>query len=78
MAQQLMEQMNNPQMTPPPMDQNWSGGLQPNEPRWDETRYSQPSPYQSQQQTWEMPPQQNWNPGMPIPGMGGGMPGLPF
>lgn len=74
MAQQMMEPMNGQQMTPPPMDQSWGGGLQQNEPRWDETHYSQPtpSPYQSQQQTREMPLPQNWNPGMPIPGMGGG------
>ena len=75
MAHQMMDQMNGQQMTPPSQNQSWSGELQPNEPRWDETRYSQPGmpPYTSQQQNWEMPtPPQNWNPGMPVPGTGGG------
>ena len=60
------------------MEQNPSGGLSPMEPRTDETRYAMPmgqmgmTPYDTQQQTWERPGgQMSWNPGMPIPGMGG-------
>ena len=73
MAHQMTEPMNGQQMNPPTMNQSWSGDLQSNEPRWDETRYSQPgmSPSAAPQQNWEMPMQpQNWNPGMPVPGMG--------
>lgn len=75
MAHQMTEPMNGQQMNPPTMNQSWSGDLQSNEPHWDETRYSQPgmSPSAAPQQNWEMPMQsQNWNPGMPVPGMGYG------
>lgn len=64
------------------MGQGWSEGeLSPTEPWRDETRYAMPrstgmqpgmTPYDTQQQTWEMPAgQMGWNPGMPVPGMGG-------
>lgn len=75
MAHQMTDQTKGPQMTPPPVDQSWSGDLEINEPRWDETRYSQPGmpPYYATPQNWEMSPTpQNWGPGMPMPGAGGG------
>ena len=79
MAHQMMEQMNGmgQQMTEQQMNPNWSGEMQRLEPWRDETGFSTPqetnmTPYNTQQQTWEMPGgQMNWNPGMPVPGMGG-------
>lgn len=78
MAHQMGQQMNgdpmDQQMMAGQMEQGW-GDLRPTEPRWDETRYAMPqdmTPHSNQQQTWEMPAgQMNWNPGMPVPGMGG-------
>lgn len=89
MAHQMNQPMSSMQTEPQFMNQGMDiGTLQPNEPRWDETRASMPpdmgmrqgmTPYNTQQQTWEMPTgQDNWNSeisgsnaGMPIPGMGG-------
>ncbi len=64
------------------MGQNWNEGeMSPMEPWRDETRYAMPrngaarpgmTPYDMQQQTWEMPgAQMGLNGGMSIPGMGG-------
>ena len=83
MAHQMNAPMNVGQMEPQMMNQGMDGGsLQANEPQWDETRYTIPTdagmrpgmtPYDMQQQTWEMPGgQMNWNPGMQVPGTGGG------
>lgn len=87
MAHQMNLQMNDGQMMDRGMmQQGMEGELQDNEPRWDETRYSMPQdmgPGQGMQQmpqgNWGMGGmQQNWNPGMPVPGMGGTMmPGGP-
>lgn len=75
MAHQMngMEQ----QMAEPQMNQEWGGEVQRMEPWQDETGYAAPQemnmpPYGAQQQMWGMPGgQQNWNIGMPVPGMGG-------
>ena len=75
MVNQMMEPMNGQQMPQTTMEQRWSGELQPNEPLWDETRYSQPNTGRppSQPPIWEASvPPQVWNPGMPIPGTGNG------
>lgn len=75
-------QMDQPLMDQGQMDQNWeSGGLSPMEPWRDETSYAMPqdmgagpgmTPYEMQQQPWEMQnTQMNGGMGMPIPGMGG-------
>lgn len=87
MAHQMNVPMSGGQMDQQMMDQQTmeqgmdAGELRAAEPRWDETRYVMPrdtgprqsmTPYDTQQQTWEMPGgQTNWNMGMPIPGMGG-------
>lgn len=86
MAHQMGQQMNGNEMEQQMMSgQNWQmeqgDGLSPMEPWRDETRYAMPrgmgdqmgmTPYGTQQQTWETQNgQMNWNPGMPIPGMGG-------
>ena len=58
-------------------DQIPGGGLSPMEPRQDETGYSIPAdrtgmtPYDMQQSREIRGGQPGWNPGMPIPGMGG-------
>ena len=86
MAHQMGQQMNGNEMEQQMMSgQNWQmeqgDGLSPMEPWRDETRYATQrgagdqmgmTPYGTQQQTWETQSgQMNWNPGMPIPGMGG-------
>ena len=84
MAHQMNLPMNDGQMDQGMMMQGMDGELQNTEPRWDETRYAMPRDVNMGQGMQPMPQgnwgvggmQQNWNTGMPIPGMGGtAMPG---
>ena len=75
MGHQMNLPMNDGQMEQGMMMQGMGGELQNAEPRWDETRYAmpqEPGGQQGMQPGWGMSgAQQNWNMGMPIPGMGG-------